>query len=107
MARARLRYGLAAKALELALELAAERPGSGHARFLVAEAQVALVRFPEAAQDFSAFLDCWAHADTHLPELQRARMFMSGRGRHLRVVEASAVAAHEPRSVGARKKASC
>jgi tetratricopeptide (TPR) repeat protein len=107
LARARLRYGLSAKALELALELVAERPGSGHARFLVAEVRVAQGRFPEAVQDFSAFLECWSQADTHLPELQRARMFMAGRGRHLRVVEASAVAAHEPRIVGARKKASC
>jgi tetratricopeptide (TPR) repeat protein len=80
LARARLRQGREEKALELALELAAERPGSGHARFLVAEARVAQGHFPEAALDFSAFLECWCQADTHLPELQRARTFMAGRG---------------------------
>jgi tetratricopeptide (TPR) repeat protein len=106
LARARLRYGLSAKALELALELVAERPGSGHARFLVAEAQVALGRFPEAAQNFSAFLECWSQADTHLPELQRARIFMTGRGRHLRVVEGQAVSTPAHASFRAREKVS-
>jgi hypothetical protein len=67
---------------------------------------VALVRFPEAAQDFSAFLDCWAHADTHLPELQRARMFMSGRGRHLRVVEGQGASAAARTASRARQKVS-
>jgi tetratricopeptide (TPR) repeat protein len=92
LARARLRHGREEKALELALELAAERPGSGHARFLVAEARVALGRFPEAELDFSAFLECWCQADTHLPELQRARMFMAGRGRYPRAAEDQSVA---------------
>jgi tetratricopeptide (TPR) repeat protein len=106
LARARLRNGREQQALELGLELAAERPGSGHARFLVAEARVMLGRFSEAVPDFSSFLECWSLADTHLPELQRARMFMAGRGRHLRVVEGQA-AAPQPRILEARKKASC
>lgn len=86
LARARLRFGREEKALELALEFSAERPSSGHARFLVAEARVALGSFPEAVLDFSAFLERWRQADPHLPELQRAQTFMAGRGRHLRVL---------------------
>jgi tetratricopeptide (TPR) repeat protein len=93
LARARLRFAREEKALELALELAEERPGSGHARLLVAEARAAMGAFPEAVLDFSAFLERWRRADPHLPELQRARMFMAGRGRYLRVIGAEAVAA--------------
>lgn len=106
LARTRLRFGREAKGLELALELAAERPGSGHMRFLVAEARVALGSFPEAVLDFTAFLERWRHADPHLPELQRARMFMAGRGRYLRVVGAEPMAP-EPRTFRAREKVSC
>lgn len=99
LARARLRYRREQKALELALELAAERPGSGHARFLVAEARVAQGRLPEAVLDFSAFLECWSQADSHLPELQRARTFMAGWGRHLRIVGSQAVSVPERKSL--------
>ncbi|HVG57066.1 MAG TPA: hypothetical protein VNA24_00825 [Hyalangium sp.] len=91
LARVRLRHGREEKALELALELAAERPGSGHARFLMAEARVAMGSFPEAELDFLAFLECWRQADTHLPELQRARAFMTGRGHSLRAEEGQPV----------------
>ncbi|MFL5347287.1 MAG: hypothetical protein ACJ8AT_21090 [Hyalangium sp.] len=91
LARVRLRCGREEKALELALALAAERPGSGQVRFLVAEARVALEKLPEAAQDFSTGLQLWRQADPHLPELQRARTFMAGRGRHLHVVGAEPV----------------
>jgi tetratricopeptide (TPR) repeat protein len=80
LARVRLRFGREAKALELAQGLAAEQPGSGHARFLVAEVRVALGAFPEAALDFSAFLECWRHADQHLPEARRAHAFLAGPG---------------------------
>lgn len=86
LARARLRFGREEKALELALELAAERPGSGHARLLVAESRAAMGAFAEAVLDFSSFLELWREADPHLPELQRARGFMAGRGRFLRVI---------------------
>jgi tetratricopeptide (TPR) repeat protein len=86
LARTRLRFGREDKALELALELVAERPGSGHARLLVAEARVGQGDFPEAARDFALFLDCWRHADAHLSELRRARSFVTGRGQALRLV---------------------
>ncbi len=86
LARARLRGGREEKALELALELVTERPGSGHARLLAAEAQGAMGAISEAALDFTAFLERWREADPHLPELQRARSFLTSRGRHLRVV---------------------
>jgi hypothetical protein len=94
LARARLRFGREDKALELALELVGERPASGHSRFLVAEARVAMGSFPEAVLDFSAFLERWRHADSQLPELQRARTFMAGRGRYPR----------EPDTVPARQR---
>jgi tetratricopeptide (TPR) repeat protein len=89
LARARLRLGREEKALELARELATARPGSGHVRYLVAEARVATGALAEAVLDFAAFLECWSQADSHLPELKRARAFMTGRGRYLRVVGAS------------------
>lgn len=89
LARARLRLGREEKALELALELAAARPGSGHVRYLVAEARVATGAMAQAVLDFAAFLECWSQADSHLPELKRARAFMAGRGRYLRIVGAS------------------
>ena len=85
LARARLRFGREDKALELALELVAQRPASGHACFLVAEARVAMECFPEAVLDFSAVLERWAQADPQLPELKRARMFVAGRERRSRV----------------------
>jgi tetratricopeptide (TPR) repeat protein len=93
LARARLRFGREEKALELALELAAERPGSGHTRLLVAESRAAMGAFAEAVLDFSTFLELWRQADPHLPELQRARVFLAGRGRYPRVVGAESAAA--------------
>ncbi|MDY7224844.1 hypothetical protein [Hyalangium rubrum] len=107
LARSRLRFEREAKALELALELAAERPGSGHARLLVAEARVALGTFPEAVLDFSTFLERWHQADSQLPELKRARAFMAVRGRYLRIVGAEQVAVAEPMAFEAREKVSC
>lgn len=106
LARARLRFGREDKALELALELAAERPASGHMRFLVAEARVAQGRFPEAVLDFSAFLERWRQADPHLPDLKRAQAFMAGRGRYLRVVGGEAARAPTLKVVRARAKVS-
>ncbi|HSP82006.1 MAG TPA: tetratricopeptide repeat protein, partial [Myxococcaceae bacterium] len=79
LARARLRSGRDDKALELAEALVRERPGCGHAWFLLAEAQVARGAFEEAAHAFSSFLECWSEADPHLPELHRARSFLSSR----------------------------
>jgi tetratricopeptide (TPR) repeat protein len=101
LARARLRFGREDKALELGEELVAQRPASGHARFLVAESRVALERFPEAVLDFSAFLECWRQADPQLPELKRAQAFMAGRGRYLRVVGGEAAKAPELKLVRA------
>jgi len=106
LARARLRFGREDKALELAQGLVAERPASGHARFLVAETRVAMERFPEAVLDFSAFLERWRQADPQLPELKRAQAFMAGRGRYLRVVGGEAAKAPEPKVVRARAKVS-
>ncbi|ADO72936.1 hypothetical protein [Stigmatella aurantiaca] len=86
LARVRLRFGREEKALELALGLVAERPGSGHARLLVAEARAGQGDFAEAGRDFSRFLELWRRADAHLPELRRARSFVAGRGHPLRLV---------------------
>ena len=89
---------------ELAQELVAQRPASGHACFLVAETRVAMERFPEAVLDFSAFLERWRQADPQLPELKRAQAFMAGRGRYLRVVGGEAAKAPELKVVQARAK---
>jgi tetratricopeptide (TPR) repeat protein len=75
LARARLRAGREDKALELAAALVRERPGCGHAWFLLAEVHVARGAFEEAARAFSSFLECWSDADPHLSELRRARAF--------------------------------
>jgi hypothetical protein len=107
LARARLRLGREEKALELALELAAARPGSGHARYLVAEARVATGRPAEAVLDFAAFLERWHQADPQLPELKRARAFMAGRGRYLRVVGADEEDTTEPVAFLPRENVLC
>jgi tetratricopeptide (TPR) repeat protein len=107
LARARLRLGREEKALELALELASARPGSGHARYLVAEARVATGALAEAVLDFTAFLECWNQADPQLPELKRARAFVAGRGRYLRVVGSQQEAKAEPVSFLAGENALC
>jgi tetratricopeptide (TPR) repeat protein len=86
LARLRLRSDREDRALELARALVAERPGCGHFRLLSAEVQVALGAWEAAVGDFTAFLDCWREADAHLPELRRARTFIAGRGRVLRLV---------------------
>ncbi|GHG72408.1 hypothetical protein [Comamonas sp. JC664] len=86
LVRLRLRTGREDKALELARALVAERPACGHFRLLAAEAQVALGAWSGAVEDFSAFLERWCCADPHLPELSRARAFIAGRGRLLRLV---------------------
>lgn len=80
LARARLRAGRADKALELAEELVKERPGCGHAWFLLAEVHVARGTPAEANAAFASFLECWRDADAHLPELQRARVFLVSHG---------------------------
>lgn len=86
LARARLRSGREDKALELARALAAERPGCGHFRLLVAESHAALEAWAEAQGEFTAFLEQWHDADPRLPELRRARAFLASRGRLLRLV---------------------
>ncbi|MFE8597420.1 tetratricopeptide repeat protein [Archangium violaceum] len=80
LARSRMRGGREDKAVELAEALVKERPGSGHAWFLLAEVHVARGSFSEAASAFAAFLECWRDADQQLPELRRARAFILGRG---------------------------
>jgi hypothetical protein len=107
LARARLRSSREDKALELALELAAARPGSGHARYLVAESRVAMGAIAEAVLDFTAFLECWRQADSQLPELKRARAFVAGRGRPLRVVGPQQEGQSEPVAFLARENAVC
>ncbi|MGZ3459207.1 MAG: tetratricopeptide repeat protein, partial [Archangium sp.] len=79
LARVWVRLGRKDKVLELAEALVKERPGSGHARFLLAEVHVAWGAFAEAAAAFASFLECWRDADPHLPELQRARLFLASR----------------------------
>jgi len=86
LVRLRLRTEREDKALELARTLVAERPGCGHFRLLAAEAHVALGDRGGAEEDFTAFLACWRNADPHQPELRRARAFLAGRGRSLRLV---------------------
>ena len=56
-----------------------ERPGCGHARFLLADVLARSGAAPEAATAFSAFLSLWPQADEPLPELQRARAFVESR----------------------------
>ncbi|HYO56062.1 tetratricopeptide repeat protein [Archangium sp.] len=80
LARARMRSGREDRALEMAEALVKERPGSGHAWFLLAEVHVARGSFTEAASAFASFLECWRDADPRLPELRRARVFLAGRG---------------------------
>ncbi|XXF75605.1 hypothetical protein P2318_21400 [Myxococcaceae bacterium GXIMD 01537] len=99
LVRVRMRFGREDRALEMARGLAEERPGSGHARFLVAEARVASGALSEAVGDFTGFLERWRHADAHLPELQRARAFLASRGRLLRVVGAVRGVEEPPPSV--------
>ncbi|MCP3142568.1 tetratricopeptide repeat protein [Pyxidicoccus xibeiensis] len=89
LARLRLRSEREDKALELARALVVERPGCGHFHLLAAEAHVALGEWTEAVADFTACLACWREADAHLPELRRARNFVAGRGRVLRLVRPS------------------
>ncbi|MCE9667216.1 hypothetical protein LY474_05250 [Myxococcus stipitatus] len=86
LSRVRLRDAREARALELARVLVDERPGCGHYRLLMAEAHAAAKDHTSAVRDFSAFLECWRDADAHLPELHRARVFVAGRGRILRLV---------------------
>ncbi|WNZ64965.1 hypothetical protein QEG98_15740 [Myxococcus sp. MxC21-1] len=86
LVRLRLRTEREDKAVGLAKTLVAERPGCGHLRLLSAESQVALGAWSSAVEDFAAFLDCWRDADPHQPELRRARAFIAGRGRLLRLV---------------------
>jgi tetratricopeptide (TPR) repeat protein len=93
LARVRLRSDREDRALALARALVSERPGCGHFHLLSAEAQVALGAWEAAVADFTTFLDCWRDADPHLPELRRARAFIAGRGRLLRLVHSSDVPA--------------
>jgi tetratricopeptide (TPR) repeat protein len=86
LARLRLRSDREDRALELTRTLVSERPGCGHFRLLSAEVQVALGAWDDAVAEFTAFLECWRDADSHLPELRRARTFIAGRGRILRLV---------------------
>ncbi|QSQ27425.1 hypothetical protein JY651_22025 [Pyxidicoccus parkwayensis] len=92
LAKLRLHSDREDRALTLARTLISERPGCGHVRLLSAEAHVALGAWDEAVTEFTAFLECWRDADPHLPELRRARLFIAGRGRVLRLVRPSEVA---------------
>ncbi|MFY0578821.1 hypothetical protein ACN28S_35160 [Cystobacter fuscus] len=56
-----------------------ERPGSGHARLLLAEVHVARGERDAAARALASCLECWRGADAHLSEIQRARLFRSER----------------------------
>ncbi|WP_163997214.1 hypothetical protein [Pyxidicoccus caerfyrddinensis] len=110
LARLRLHSDREDRALELSRTLVSERPGCGHARLLSAEVLVAVGAWEEAVAAFTAFLDCWRDADAHLPELRRARLFIAGRGRVLRLVRPSELAvAPEAGSPGPRplEKVSC
>jgi hypothetical protein len=89
LARARIRSGREDKAVELAEALVQERPGHGHAWYLLAEVHVARGAFSEAAQAFFSFLECWREADPHLPELRRARTFLASNAGPLRAVESA------------------
>ncbi|MBF5041283.1 hypothetical protein FGE12_02715 [Aggregicoccus sp. 17bor-14] len=79
LTRTALRGARWAKARETAEALVQERPGCGHARFLLADVLARSGAADEAAEAFSAFLALWAHADEPLPELQRARGFLEAR----------------------------
>ncbi|WP_426751274.1 hypothetical protein [Myxococcus sp. Y35] len=110
LVRLRLRSDREDKALELARSLVAERPGCGHFRLLAAESQVALGAWSGAVEDFTAFLECWRNADPHQPELRRARAFIAGRGRVLRLVrppEILALREHGTAALSAQGTASC
>jgi tetratricopeptide (TPR) repeat protein len=110
LARLRLHSDREDRALELSRTLVSERPGCGHVRLLSAEVLVALGAWEEAVAAFTAFLDCWRDADAHLPELRRARLFIAGQGRVLRLVRPSELAvAPEAGSPGPRplEKVSC
>ncbi|MCY1014895.1 hypothetical protein [Pyxidicoccus sp. MSG2] len=110
LTRLRLHSDREDRALELSRSLVSERPGCGHARLLSAEVLVAVGAWEEAVAAFTAFLDCWRDADPHLPELRRARLFIAGRGRVLRLVRPSELApTPEAGSTGPRplEKVSC
>jgi len=107
LARARLRGEREEKALELARALVEERPGCGHFRLLLAEARAALGERVLAVQDFNSFLDRWRDADAHLPELRRARTYIDGRGRVLRLVHTSEAPLPVPPDFRPLEKVSC
>ena len=56
-----------------------ERPGCGHARFLLADVLARSGAGPEATTAFTAFLSLWPQADEPLPEIKRARAFVEAR----------------------------
>jgi tetratricopeptide (TPR) repeat protein len=68
-----------AKARETVEALVQERPGCGHARFLLADVLARSGAGPEATTAFAAFLSLWPQADELLPELKRARAFVEAR----------------------------
>lgn len=86
LVRLRLHSDRGERAVALARTLVSEQPGCGHVRLLSAESLVATGAREEAVAEFTAFLDCWRDADAHLPELRRARLFIAGQGRVLRLV---------------------
>ncbi|QSQ16282.1 hypothetical protein [Myxococcus landrumensis] len=107
LARVRLRDEREAKALELARALVEERPGCGHFHLLLAEARVATGERGSAVQDFATFLERWRDADSHLPELRRARTYVAGQGRLLRLVHNADAPLPVPSDFRPREKVSC
>jgi len=79
LARTAMRGSRWAKARELAEALVSERPGCGHARFLLGDVLARSGAVQDAVTVFSAFTALWPRADEHLPELQRARLFLDNR----------------------------
>ncbi|MFY1825125.1 hypothetical protein ACN47A_04375 [Myxococcus fulvus] len=107
LARTRLRGEREQKALELARALVEERPACGHYRLLLAETHVAMGERVLAVQDFERFLERWRGADEHLPELRRARTYISGGGRILRLVHTSEAPPQVPPDFRPLEKVSC
>jgi hypothetical protein len=79
LARTAMRGARWAKARELAEALVSERPGCGHARFLLGDVLARSGATQDAVTAFTAFTALWPQADEHLPELQRARLFLDNR----------------------------
>jgi tetratricopeptide (TPR) repeat protein len=69
------RFDEAKQAFDAALK---QRPESGFALYGMAQADAGAGRTAEATRDYARLLRAWAHADTDLPQLRAARMWMEG-----------------------------